>query len=124
MHNSNSGQRTPLLRRVRMSARALIWTAFPQKPAVALQYELNLRGRAVSYRQTRRMAETGDIPQSLWGDVLNVLDTAMAKRSEQISEAERQIKLARLQRNALAAAARMAQVERQDVQEMALPLKE
>lgn len=107
-----------------MSARALIWTAFPQKPAVALQYELNLRGRAVSYRQTRRMAETGDIPQSLWGDVLNVLDTAMAKRSEQISEAERQIKLARLERNALAAAARVAQVERQSLQEIPLPLKE
>src|SRR5690348_15459385 len=107
-----SGQRTPLLGRIRMSARALIGAAFPTKPAVALQYELHLRGRSVSYRQTRRMAETGQVPQSLWGDVLNVLDHAMSKRAEQISEAERQIKLARLERNALAAAARVAQVER------------
>lgn len=124
MDNSTSGQFAPFFRRVRMSARALIWTAFPQKPAVYLQYELNLRGRSVSYRQTRRMAETGDIPQSLWGDVFDALDHAMAKRRTQIDEADRQLKLARSQIRGIVAEARMADRDRQAVSEIPLPLKE
>jgi hypothetical protein len=124
MDNSNTGQRTPYFRRLRMSARALIWTAFPQKPAVYLQYELSLRGRSVSYRQTRRMAETGDIPQSLWGEFLDVMDHAMAKRAAQIAEADRQIKLARDSIRHVVAQARVVDDNRSIVQEIPLPLKE
>lgn len=113
-----TGLLDPLKRGGRMNARALIWEAMPRKPAASLQYELSLRGRSVTYRQTKRIVTTGEIPKSLWGDVLDVLDKAMAQRREQIRETEMAIKLLRLERSGLKAVARMAEADRPIVPEI------
>lgn len=82
------GQRNPLVKR--MSARGLILTLWPVKPA--RQLELNIE--QCSYRQARRMVATGHVPKRLERDFWNVVEQAA---EELLARVERVRTLARHQ---------------------------
>jgi hypothetical protein len=80
---SDSGQFDPsIVKRRRMNARALIWTAFPRKPAAHLQ---SITG--CTERQARRMVATGWIPRRFLEGTLDAIEHYLAARRVELEQA-------------------------------------